>query len=199
MQIGIIGAGRVGLSVARASLKAGHHVLIAGRERTRELEEKIEALGAGAVIGSISEAVAADLTFLAVPWTSVKDVLSKVPDWAGHILVDVTNPYKTLRPQRVLEDLGDRIASVIVAEHAPGARVVKALNSISMDNFNAETAIGNFKRVLFIAGDFKDAKDILKGLLEDFGFAVIDIGGLAVSRILQSGNPLAGRALFLAS
>jgi 8-hydroxy-5-deazaflavin:NADPH oxidoreductase len=92
-----------------------------------------------------------------------------------------------------LADLKGRISSEIVAELAPGARVVKALNSIYMSRFSEGPKVGKGRRVLFVSGDDGVAKRAVAGLLKEFGFSTIDLGSLHEGgRAQQVGNDLAG-------
>jgi 8-hydroxy-5-deazaflavin:NADPH oxidoreductase len=98
-----------------------------------------------------------------------------------------------------LADLGNQGASEIVSHLAPGARLVKAFNSIVMTNFEAGPTRGDARRVLFVSGDDDTAKSTIKALISSFGFAVIDLGGLkAGGRLQQAGGPIAGRDLLVA-
>ena len=56
-------------------------------------------------------------------------------------------------PKLILADLGGIGASEIVAGFAPGARIVKAFNSIRMAHFNEGPIKGQGKRVIFVSGD----------------------------------------------
>lgn len=189
MQVGIIGAGNVGVAVGRQLAGAGHRVKLSARNPAAV---KIAAEGIGAEAVSIVEAAAQDLVLLAVPWLVIPDLLDSLPEWRGRILVDATNPFVNFRPLE-LADLGGRSASVIVAQHAPGARVVKAFNSITMVNFDDGAQQGGARRVLFVSGDDVPSKQTVQGLITDLGFAAIDLGSLEVGgRLQQAGGPLAG-------
>lgn len=113
-------------------------------------------LGAGATAVPVARAAAAELVLLAVPWLAVPDALTGLPAWGGRILVDATNPFVAFDPLQ-LADLGGSSASEIVAGYAPGARVVRAFNSITMADFDKgpveETTRGVARRVLFVSGD----------------------------------------------
>jgi 8-hydroxy-5-deazaflavin:NADPH oxidoreductase len=86
-----------------------------------------------------------------------------------------------------------------VAGFALGARIVKAFNSIPMAHFNAGPIKGQGKRVIFVSGDDEEAKRAVKDLIESFGFAAVDLGGLVTGgRIQQAGGPLAGLDLLVA-
>jgi hypothetical protein len=85
-----------------------------------------------------------------------------------------------------------RSASVVVAEHAPGARVVKAFNSIAMANFEKGPRQGAARRVLFVSGDDPASKQRVQGLITELGYAPVDLGGLEDGgRMQQAGGPLA--------
>lgn len=136
-----------------------------------------------------------DLAVLAVPWTAKEEALGAVPDWRGKMLVDATNAYAQMSPKLVLADIGDRGSSEIVAELAPGARIVKAFNSITMAHFAAGPRRGDATRVLLVSGDDVQAKQVVSGLIEEFGFVAIDLGGLVDGgRRQQAGRPLATAA-----
>jgi 8-hydroxy-5-deazaflavin:NADPH oxidoreductase len=153
--------------------------------------------GIGAEAASVTEAAAADLVLLAVPWPAVPDTLDPLPDWRGRILVDATNPFITINPLE-LADLQGRSASVIVAEHAPGARVVKGFNTITMANFEKGPRQGEARRVLFVSGDDVASKQTVEQLITELGYAAIDLGGLDEGgRMQQPGGPLAGRDLLV--
>ena len=195
MQIGILGAGNVGLAVARRLIGAGHHVKLSSARGPQALMPVAEGIGAEAA--SVTEAAAADLVLLAVPWPAIPDTLDPLPDWQGRILVDATNPFVTFDPLE-LADLQGRSASVIVAEHAPGARVVKAFNTVTMENFEKGPRQGEATRVLFVSGDDVAAKQTVHHLITELGYAAIDLGGLDEGgRIQQPGGPLAGRDLLV--
>jgi 8-hydroxy-5-deazaflavin:NADPH oxidoreductase len=147
----------------------------------------------------VAEAASAELVLLAVPWLQVEAALTGLPSWNGRILVDATNPFVATAPKLVLAELGDTGASEIVARLAPGARLVKAFNSIRMVHYDVGPRVGAARRVLFVSGDDPEAKSQVAGLIESFGFAAIDLGDLvAGGRLQQAGGPLAGHDLLLA-
>jgi predicted dinucleotide-binding enzyme len=195
MRIGTIGTGRVAQAVARSVAATGGTVLLGSRKASAALA----GLGAGVSVVSVEEAAREDVVLLAVPWPTVPEVLRGLPDWNGRILIDATNPFAAVEPELVLADLGGRTASDIVAELAPGARVVKAFNSIPMAQFELGPRVESGRRVLFVSGDDAGAKAVVRVLIEGFGFAVIDLGGLSVGGAMQqAGAPLAGPPLVLA-
>ena len=83
-----------------------------------------------------------------------------------------------------------------MAALAPGARIVKAFNSIVTARFNEGPAKNGGRRVIFVSGDHLEPTAFIRMLIENFGFTAIDLGGLATGgRLQQAGGPLAGRDL----
>jgi 8-hydroxy-5-deazaflavin:NADPH oxidoreductase len=118
-------------------------------------------------------------------------VLGKLPDWEGRILIDATNHF--LLPSMELADLKGRVSSEIVADFAPSARVVKALNTLYASNLARDPKEGNGRRVIFTSGNDQGAKREVSDLLKGLGFAVMDLGSLGEGgRAQQVGNGLAG-------
>ena len=200
MKIGTIGAGEVALAVAREAIARGHEIALSSRSGPGALADKVAQLGRGASAATVEEAASLDYVLLAVPWTNVEPALRGLPEWNGRVLIDATNPFAETSPRLILADLGGIGASEIVAGIARGARIVKAFNSIRMVHFNAGPVKDPGRRVIFVSGDDDESKRVVKDLIESFGFAAIDLGGLVTGgRIQQAGGPLAGLDLFVAA
>src|SRR5260221_1349227 len=193
MEIGMLGAGTVAQAFARHVHKAGHTVIFSNSRGPETLSSVIAALGPKAKAGTPGEAARAPMVLLAVPWVKVADALSTLPEWHGQILIDATNQFISPPPKAVLADLGDKASSEVVAELASGARVIKAFNTLYATDFAADPRQGPGRRVLFLSGNAKAAKDELAAILKSIGFATIDLGSLHVGgRMQQAGGPLAG-------
>ncbi|WP_460045068.1 NADPH-dependent F420 reductase [Pseudomonas sp. S2_H01] len=193
MKIGMLGAGTVALSIARHAIEQGHEVLLSNQSGPDKLADALKALGPRASFAGINEAASAPVVLLATPWTTVKSVLQGLPAWDNRILIDATNPFLQIVPEWVFDDLGGRGASEVVAELVPGARVVKAFNSLLMSNFNDGPVCQSARRVLFVSGDDAEAKNFVLDFIQKMGFRTIDLGGLKEGgRLQQAGGPLAG-------
>jgi 8-hydroxy-5-deazaflavin:NADPH oxidoreductase len=196
MKFGTIGAGPVALGFAREALKAGHQVVLSNRRGPDSLADVVAELGNGASAATAAVAASLDYVLLAVPWPHIEDALRGLPAWNGRVLIDATNPFSAYSPKLVLADLGDKGASEVVAALAPGARVVKAFNSIVIERFNQGPTKDGGRRVIFVSGDHAEPIEFVKNLITSFGFAPIHLGGLeAGGRMQQAGGPLAGRDL----
>lgn len=191
MSAGFIGAGAIGQSVAGLLAATGLDVVLANSRGPETLAEVADSLGARA--GTIKEAVAQDVVFLAVPWSRVPSALGRVDDWSGAVLVDATNPVEA--PTFAKADLGGRTSSEVVASLAPGARVVKAFNHLAPQAYVAGPIVEGGRRVLFVSGDDASAKASVLQLIAHTGFVGIDLGGLATGGALHEfpGGPLPAR------
>src|SRR5260370_37878251 len=174
MKIGTLGAGEVAQAFAVHLLKAGHDVLLSNSRGPSSLEQLVSKLGKGARAVTMDEAAEAPIVVLAVPWPKVEEVLGKLPDWEGRILIDATNHF--LLPSMELADLKGRVSSEIVSELAPSAKIAKAFNTLYASNLARDPKEGNARRVIFVSGDDGRAKGVVSGLLKGLGFAVIDLG-----------------------
>ena len=153
MKFGTIGAGTVALAFAREALATGHEVVLSSRRGPESLAGKVAELGRGASAATVEAAASLDYVLLAVPWTNLEDALRGLPAWNGRVLIDATNPFIEYSPKLVLADLGGKGASEVVAGLAPGARVVKAFNSIVTARFNEGPIKNGGRRVIFVSGD----------------------------------------------
>jgi hypothetical protein len=183
MKFGFIGAGNVAQTYAKYFVQHGHDVVLSNSRGPDSLKELVKNIGANAKAGTVQEAAKQEIVILAVRWELAKDALAEVSDWNGRILVDATN-----RPLDV--ETNGKTGSEIIASYAPGATVIKALNTLVV-SWLPEYSENNHKFVLFLSGDDADAKQKLAGVLEEAAFAPIDIGGLIEGgKLQQFGGPL---------
>jgi 8-hydroxy-5-deazaflavin:NADPH oxidoreductase len=199
MTIGIIGAGALGSSVARALAKVGIPATIANSRGPETLADLVKDIGPTLKAGTLAEAAAADIVLVAIRWEDAERVLTALPAWNGRIVIDGTNPVAFLAegsPERndptnplaaygiKAIDLGGTPSTDVIAGFVPGARVVKAFNHLDVSVL-AEPAVNGGQRVLFYSGDDAAAKAEVRAILEKMGFAPVDLGSQAV------GGPLA--------
>jgi predicted dinucleotide-binding enzyme len=193
---GILGAGNIGRTVARHLVNAGYSVILSNSRGPASLHALADELGPNARAGILEEAARAEIVVLSLPWLQLPNVLSKLPSWDNRIVIDATNHFIASAPEFVLANLGGKGSSEVVAGYLPGARVVKAFNTLYFKILEADPKTANGRRVLFISGDDADAKKEVSGAIETIGFAVIDLGALAAGgKMQQAGAPLAGQNL----
>src|SRR4029077_13413308 len=194
MEIGAIGAGDFAQAFAKRALRAGHKVKLSNNRGPESLREIVNRLGPAAMAATKEEAAACEMVLLAVPWDNVPETLASLPKWKNQILIDGTNPYHGKAGTFKRADVGNLSTSQLVAALAPRARVVKALNNMTVPNLEADPVVNGAKRVAFISADDDGAKRQVQTLLEGFGYSVIDLGNLRDGGLIQqAGGPLVGR------
>jgi predicted dinucleotide-binding enzyme len=183
--VGIVGAGRLGQAMARTARRAGRRVVIANSRGPESLASVVSALGGAVSAGTVGEAASAGIVVVAVPWDRVPEAVEDLT-WNGQVVVDATNDWGA-------DDLQGRTSSELVADLVPGARVVKAGNTLGADDLSSDPHEAGGERVIFISGDDADAKAEVVALFQDAGFAAIDLGDLATGGAMQQiHHPLAG-------
>jgi predicted dinucleotide-binding enzyme len=200
MVVGILGAGRMGRTLARLFADAGHDVRLANsrgpaslRDVVAEVGPRAEAVAAGDV------AAGADVVVLAARWEQLPDATAAVASWDGTVVVDTTNPRFGPGPGDVY-DTGAQTSSEVVAALVPGARLVKAFNHQPIPALAAELGRRPTERnALFLAGDDAGAKAVVAELMRAIGGMPIDTGDLRSGGALQAsgGGPLAGHGRLL--
>ena len=141
MEIGTIGAGAFAQAFAKRALKAGHKVKLSNSRGPQSLREIVSQLGFGATAAAKEEAAACEMVLLAVPWDNVPETLANLPRWKNQILIDGTNPFHGEAGNFTPADVGNLSTSQFVAALAPGARVVKALNTMIVPNLEADSIV----------------------------------------------------------
>lgn len=196
MRIGLIGAGRIGGTLARLLGELGHEVAISNSRGPQTLQKLAQELGPRARAATAEQAASfGEVVILAIPWR-MRSALPRAEVMAGKIVVDAMNPYGA---DAQLLDLGESTSSEMVAEQLPGARLVKAFNTIYFEHLasrgNRQLGVDE-RHAVFLAGDDADAKAVVARLIEDLGFAPVDSGSLAEGgRIQQPGSDIYNRPM----
>ncbi|MFN2624174.1 MAG: NADPH-dependent F420 reductase [Chthoniobacterales bacterium] len=181
MEIGIIGAGNIGSTLARKLTKTGHSLLIANSRGPETLKELANETGATAV--TPREATqGVDVVILSIPFGKLpllKELFAELPD---EVVVADTSNYFPFRDGKIPAIDGGQVESLWVSE-AIGHPVIKAWNNVlAVTLANKGLPGGADGRIaLSVAGDDPTAKKTVMSLVEDTGFDAIDAGSLAES------------------
>lgn len=195
-KVGIIGAGMIGATVARLLVEAGHLVAVSNSRGPETLKELVDSLGPKARALTPADAARwADIILLAVPWRT-PEALPPAELVAGKIVIDAMNPYNA---DGGIADLGTSTSSEETRRRLPGARLVKAFNTIWFTHL-AERGSKDFpldeRHAIFVAGDDEDAKLIVMKLISQIGFGPVDNGELVTGgRRQQPNGPLYNKVL----
>ena len=201
MKIGIVGAGRIGDTVARLFARAGHDVALSNSRGPASLSSLLATInrevgGARVQAATVDDAARfGDVVLLAAPWRA-QDALPKPDLVRGKVVIDAMNAYSA---SGGLVDLGGSSSSEEVAKRLPGARVVKAFNTIYSEHLarqgRPDAPLGQ-RRAIFVAGDDPTAKQVVSDLIKQIGFGPVDTGTLREGgRSQQPGSAIYNRDL----
>jgi predicted dinucleotide-binding enzyme len=197
----VIGSGKIGGTVARLAAAAGHEVAIANSRGPESVEPLAAEIGANARAATVDDAAHFGVVIVvAVPLNALEELPAS--DMAGRIVVDAMNYYPN-RDGHIPElDSDELTSSELTARHLARSRVVKSFNTMRSADLGERgdtDADYDDRLAMFIAGDDDDAKMIVAGLIDEFGFAPLDVGNLRDGgRQLQPGSPVYGESLTLA-
>jgi predicted dinucleotide-binding enzyme len=166
MKIAIVGGGNVGKTLGDGW--SGKHQ-IAYVSRSQPLDERK------------AHVANADVVVVATPASAAAEACAGIP-LSGKIVCDCTNP---LAPGLAGLTVGTTTsAAEQLAAALPGAKVVKAFNTIGFDVM-ANPRFGDRRAFLPVCGDDADAKRTVMALGEELGFDAVDAGALSVARYTE--------------
>lgn len=185
MNIAIIGTGNIARGLARVLGPTRHGVVVAGRELQdgADLAAVLSKDGITVQAASVADAIGqAEVVILAVPFGAAAALVAG-QDLEGRILVDVTNP--------VAEDYSgltigyETSAAEQIAAAAPGARIVKAFNTVFAQVYDEGLEMGGRRVQTFVASDDEEARSIVADLARDAGFDPVETGPLSNARYIE--------------
>jgi 8-hydroxy-5-deazaflavin:NADPH oxidoreductase len=179
MTYAIIGFGKIGQALAKAFARSGIEVSVATTRDPESFASEAAAIGPRIIPKTLTDAIKADVIFLAVRFEAHPDVAKALSDWKGKIIVDVTNAYGV-----PLEMLGDQPSARVIANAFAGGKVVKGFNHLVAGVLEQDPDIHGGKRVVFLASDDEDASKQIGTLAENLGFAPINLGRLSEGGLL---------------
>jgi 8-hydroxy-5-deazaflavin:NADPH oxidoreductase len=188
MRIGIIGAGKIGATLARLFVNAGHDVAIANSRGPDTLSDLDDELGDhGHAVTTEEAARYGDIAVVTIPLGHYRDL--PADGFEGKTVIDTCNYYPDRDgPIPALDD-DSTTSSELIQQHLHGAHVVKAFNAMQWDHlreYGREGGAGK-RYGIPVAGDDPAAKKQVFDLIEQLGYEPVDAGGLADSRKFQPG------------
>jgi predicted dinucleotide-binding enzyme len=186
-KIGVLGSGQVGQVLADGFLKHGYEVMRGSRDASKLADWKAGA-GAKASTGTFAETAAfGEILVLAVKGTAAEEAVGLCGGGVdGKVVLDATNPIANAPPTNGVvsyftgpnDSLMERLQ-----KKAPAAKLVKAFSSVGNALFvNPKLAS---RPTMFICGNDAAAKDVTRGILEQFGWETEDCGGVEAARAIE--------------
>jgi NADPH-dependent F420 reductase len=182
MDIAIIGAGNVGRSLATALVRAGHSVTVASRDPD-DAAAVAAATGSAVAASNLDAAIAAPAIVLAVPFTSAADIAAEIGGAvSGKVVIDATNRMSFGEGGPDIDTSTSNAEEL--AALLPGARVVKAFNTLFASN-QADPIADGVQLDGFVAADDPAARALVLELVESIGLRPVDVGPLVRARQLE--------------
>jgi predicted dinucleotide-binding enzyme len=186
-QIGVIGSGIVGQTLANGFHKHGYAVMIG--TNTPAKRDQLAAT-TSAQIGSFDDtAKFADIVVLATKGTAAESAIAAAgpANLRGKTVIDATNPIADAPPVngvlKFFTSLDDSLMERL-QRRVPDARFVKAFSCVG----NARMVNPDFKGTrptMFICGNEASAKSEVSGILDRFGWDVADMGTVEAARAIE--------------
>ncbi len=185
MRIGVLGTGNMADALATHWVRAGHEVLVGGRDAARA-ERLARRIGPGAEPGGLRAAAAfGEVVLAALPFGAGAEVVRELrAELDGTVLVDCSNP---VGPGfRLLTDGGPSAARRL-ADAAPGAAVVKAFNLCHEDVWRMRPPVFDGRPLAVpLCGDDAAALAKVSELVRDAGCRPVAGGGLDRAGLVEA-------------
>lgn len=194
--VGILGAGKVGIVLAQLALKAGYHVRISGSGSVEKIAMTIETLVPGATPATNQGVVAkSDLIILAIPLSRYKNIKSKL--LKGKLVIDAMNYW--WETDGIREEVLDpsSTSSEQVQTYFNKSTIVKTFNHMGYHNLQeeAKSAGAENRKALFVTGDNKEAVDEVAEFVDTMGFDTVVHYNIADGIMTEPGSELFGASL----
>lgn len=186
-KVGVLGSGQVGQVLADGFVKHGYEVMRGSRDASKLADWKAGA-GAKASTGTFAETAAfGEIVVLAVKGTAAEEAVGLCGGGLdGKVVLDATNPIANAPPTNCVvsyftgpnDSLMERLQ-----KKAPAAKLVKAFSSVGNALFVNPKLPS--RPTMFICGNDAGAKDVTRGILEQFGWEAEDCGGVEAARAIE--------------
>ncbi|NED12180.1 NAD(P)-binding domain-containing protein [Streptomyces sp. SID9124] len=185
MRIGVLGAGNMAEALATHWVRAGHDVVVGGRDTDRA-QRLAARLGGGAKAGGLREAAAfGDVVLAALPFGAGAEVVGELRTaLEGKALIDCSNP---VGPGFRLLTRDGRSAAERLACAAPGVHVVKAFNLCHEDVWRMAPPVFDGRPLAVpVCGDDEPSLAHVRRLVRDTGCEPVPGGGLERAGLLEA-------------
>jgi predicted dinucleotide-binding enzyme len=192
MRIGIVGAGKIGSTIAKLWVDAGHEVRLASRHPA-DLKPLVDQMGTRASVGTSAEAATfGDAVMLTVPLKAIPGLARDLaPLVVGKIVIDTGNAYERRDGDEGREAARHPDGSAAwAAAMFPGARWVKAFNTVYFKVLESDAHRDGDRVGIPLASDDLNAMDVVAGLVRDAGFDPVPLGALARGKEIEPDTPV---------
>lgn len=195
-KVSILGAGKLGVTLAQLATKAGYDVVMAGSGDPAKIALSTQVLVPDAAVAHPEDAASAgDIAILALPLGRYQTIPRKALE--NKLVIDAMNYWWEVDGDDTTLFDGFDSSSEMIQDFLSESRVVKALSHMGYHHL-ADEALpkdSNGRKAIAIAGD--NPSDIANAsqFVDDLGFDPVPIGDLATGKMLEPGYPAFGANL----
>lgn len=197
MNIGVLGTGVVGETIATVLTKKGHNVRMGSRSANNEKAAAwVKGANEHATQGDFNDAAAfGEIVFLCLNGEHALDAVKMIAadSIEGKVVVDVTNPldFSKGMPPQIIQGLGNNNSlGEEIQKLLSNAHVVKTLNTVNCNVMVDARIVNDGEHHLYLSGNNADAKAKVKELLHDnFHWKkdnLVDLGGIEKARVTEA-------------
>ena len=189
-RIGIVGAGKMGGTLAKLWSQAGYHVMISSRHPD-ELRSLANSLGPNVSVGTPEQAASyGNVVVISVPYGAEPQVGQELASQLDHkVVIDLGNPYPE-RDGPMAEQARREGTGVASARFFPHVRLVRAFNAITFRDLADDAHRAGEPVAIPIASDDAQATRIVERLVRAAGYAPVVVGGLSSAKEFDVGTPV---------
>lgn len=188
MKVGILGSGDVAKALAGGFLKYGHEVTL-GTRTVGKLADWVKSNPPARVASFAEAARFAELIVLAVKGSVAVDALraAGAANLSRKTVIDATNPIADAPPVngvlKFFTSLDESLMEKLQREFAD-SHFVKAFNSVG-SAFMVNPQLAGGPPSMFICGNDEAAKKTVRGILDQFGWEMADMGKAEAARAIE--------------
>lgn len=184
--IAIIGTGDLGDSFGNRFAELGYTVVYGSRNPDGDKAQGVVATtGHGATVTTQRDAAAqADIIFLPITWPAMEMAARSLGDLSGKIVVDPSDPWAQ-GEDGYPESQADPSSAELIQKWNPGARVVKALGTMSSTVIDDPSSVDG-PVTIPIASDYREASERIAHLTAELGLDPVDFGPLRMGRLIDA-------------
>jgi predicted dinucleotide-binding enzyme len=186
-KIAVIGTGNVGSALGPEFAALGHTIVYGSRTpNDKDVQDLVAKTGRGATATTQPEAVkGADMVLLAVPGNLAVQITQSLGDLSGKIIIDPTNRVnRNTSDGYANHDVPGGSNAELIQAAAPGAKVVKAFNTLNWTKMVDPQSSGGPVSIP-IVGDDADARAAVAELVKGMGLEPVDLGPLRFANTLE--------------
>lgn len=189
LNIGILGAGRVGTAVGRQAVRAGHTVRIATGKPAEEIKMLTEVIVPGAEAVEKEQLRGSDIVVIAVPLHKYRSLDAEILQ--EHVVIDTMNYWAPV--DGVMEEFeSEKSTSEVIEQFLGDVALVKTLNHIGYGDLEVDAqGQGTWnRRALALASDHESAKQVVAEFIDTLGYDPVDAGPLRAGSALENGTEI---------